>query len=148
MICNESKGSGAAVAVIVTVDVATTTEPSGLIHWAVIVLIPGLTPTTSPLFDALHIADGEPLSQTVAIAVSLELHLMYPVVVFAVVAFVSFCVRPVVPLVPIAISWPCPDDADNDSEFGMMLSAVIGSEFPLSTEKLAVPVATVPSVFA
>jgi hypothetical protein len=119
------------------------------------VLAPGLTPTTSPLFDALQIwvaggvAIGEPLSQTEAIAGALELHVMYPPdVELGVVTFVSFSVSPVVPLVPIAINWPCPADADRLSLPGIMESAVTGSVVPLSTEKLAVPVATVPSVFA
>jgi hypothetical protein len=77
-----------------------------------------------------------------AIDGALELHVRYPVVRFGVVALVSFSVRPVVPLVPIAINWPWPAEADSDSEVGRMVSAVMASDVPPVTVNVAVPVAT------
>jgi hypothetical protein len=46
---SESRGSGAAVSETLTVAVAVSTLLSGLVHWAVIVLEPALTPEAIPL---------------------------------------------------------------------------------------------------
>jgi hypothetical protein len=123
---SESIGSGAAVAVTVMVaGDADTTVPSGFVQIAVIVVEPALNPVTSP-------------EETEAIVGMLEFH----VTCFE---LVTFSCRPVVPETPSAISWLVCPDADNNSEVGVMESAVRGSLVPPVTVKFAWPVAVVPS---
>ena len=106
------------------VEVAETTLLSGFVHSAVIVVVPVFTPVASP--EAL----------TVAIVGMLELHL-------SCAELVTSSIRPELPVVPSAINWPVWPVADNDCEFGLMESAVIGSVVPPITVKVAVPVTTV-----
>jgi hypothetical protein len=83
---SESSGSGAAVDVTVTVAVADTTLESGFVHSAVMVLVPTLTPVTTP-----------PVGLTVAMVGMVELQARLEELV------TSSC-RPVVPEVPRAMN--------------------------------------------
>jgi hypothetical protein len=124
----DSRGSGAAVSVTVTVAEAVTTEPSALVSSAVIVLVPTLTPWASPV------------ELTVAIDGTLELH-------FTSGESVTSLIRPVPPEVPSAINCPVWPEADSDSESGVTVIAVNDCDVPPTTVNVAVPVATVPSAF-
>ncbi len=84
---SESRGSGADVTATVTVAIDDTTLLSGFVHFAVIVVLPALTPVASP--EALM----------VAIVGMLELHASCD-------EFVTSCWRPVLPEVPNAMNWP------------------------------------------
>lgn len=126
MMLSESRGSGAAVSDTLTAEVAVTTEPSGLVSSAVIVVLPTLTPWASPV------------DVTVAIEGTLEVH-------FTSGELVTSSTKPELPEVPRAINCPVWPVAESDCEPGVMAIAVNCWAPPFSTVKVAVPVAVVVS---
>jgi hypothetical protein len=124
---SESRGSGAVEIVTLTVAVLETTLPPAFVNIAVIVVVPALTPVTSP--DALTVAtDG-----------TLELHAICE-------ALVTFCSTPVLPEVPSAMNCPVCPVAESASVLGVIASAVYCWLVPLLTVKFPVPATTVPPV--
>jgi hypothetical protein len=86
MMVRESRGSGAAVRVTVTVAVLDTMLPSEFVNTAVMVSLPALKPFARPV-ELIETMDG-----------LLEVHLIWA-------ELVTSCWRPVLPDVPSAMNW-------------------------------------------
>ena len=129
MIESESKGFGGAVSATETVAVADTTVLSVFVHTAEMVVVPTLAPVTTPFPDGrLQVMD--------ATDGMLEVHVKFG-------ELVTSSVSPVAPDVPIAMNCPVWPEADSPCVPGVMVSAVIGSEAPVTTVNVAVAEATV-----
>lgn len=124
MIASDCSGSEA-VPVTVKVAVAVCTLKSGLVHIAVICVVPVPVAVASPLVELVQGA-AAPGVQMVATPALEELHEI-PLTPATGVVLDTFCCRPEVPLVPSAINcavWPT---TATESVLGVIESAMIGS---------------------
>jgi hypothetical protein len=127
---SDNSGCGDCVRVTVTAAVLDTTEPSGFLSSAVMLVDPTLTPFTRPL------PEGCP-EVIVAIDGILEAHWICE-------EFVTSCCRPVPPIVASAINCPVWPEAETLWEPGIIVTAVNCCVVPLLTVNVAFPVMVLP----
>src|SRR5208282_635022 len=121
---------GGVVSETVTVAVAFAMEPSGFLSSAVIVVVPTLTPVTTPL----PVVRLEVTEATVGM---LDDQVMFG-------ELVTSSWRPLLPRVPKAINWPVWPEAETVWELGISVRAVYCSAVPAVTVNVAVPVTVLP----